>query len=181
MLAWLILLTLGAIWGASYLFIKIGGAEVPPFTFVALRTIIASLALLFALRLRRESLPRKWAQWVPLIGMGIFNGVVPYTLITWGELYISSGLAAILTAEPAPLSTDASGLPAELARIVSRCLRKAPEKRWQSIADVRIALEEWLAYVAGDPEMRLDGFAEAVSPSGLVKLDIDNSEPTHWG
>jgi drug/metabolite transporter (DMT)-like permease len=30
--------------------------------------------------------------------MGIFNGVIPYTLITWGEIYISSGLAAILTA-----------------------------------------------------------------------------------
>ena len=54
----------------------------------------------------------------------------------------ASTLAAILTAEPASLSTEAPGVPAELNRIVSRCLRKQPERRWQSIADVRIALQE---------------------------------------
>jgi Tol biopolymer transport system component/predicted Ser/Thr protein kinase len=54
-----------------------------------------------------------------------------------------STLAAILTAEPAPLSGSAPDLPAELSRIVGRCLRKAPERRWQSIADVKIALEEF--------------------------------------
>ena len=54
-----------------------------------------------------------------------------------------STLAAILTSEPPPLSDAASDLPAELARIVGRCLRKAPGQRWQSIADVRIALEEF--------------------------------------
>ena len=54
-----------------------------------------------------------------------------------------STLAAILTSEPPPLSDATPDLPPELARIVGRCLRKAPEKRWQSIADVRIALEEF--------------------------------------
>ena len=54
-----------------------------------------------------------------------------------------STLAAILTSEPPPLADATSDLPPELARIVGRCLRKAPEKRWQSIADVRIALEEF--------------------------------------
>src|SRR5262249_11698966 len=53
-----------------------------------------------------------------------------------------STLAAILTADPAPLLAEAPGVPAELVRLVSRCLRKAPEKRWQSIADVAISLEE---------------------------------------
>jgi eukaryotic-like serine/threonine-protein kinase len=53
-----------------------------------------------------------------------------------------STLAAILTTEPVALSAEAPGWPADLVRIVSRCLRKSPEKRWQSIADVRIALEE---------------------------------------
>jgi eukaryotic-like serine/threonine-protein kinase len=54
----------------------------------------------------------------------------------------ASTLAAILTAEPASLPVEVPGLPADLVRIISRCLRKQPEKRWQSIADVRIALEE---------------------------------------
>jgi eukaryotic-like serine/threonine-protein kinase len=54
----------------------------------------------------------------------------------------ASTLASILTAEPPSLSAQTPGAPAELVRIVSRCLRKLPEKRWQSLADVKIALEE---------------------------------------
>ncbi len=98
MFAWFILLLLGAIWGASYMFIKVGGAEIPPFTFVEGRALMAALALLIVLRLRGGVLPRTRREWLPLIAMGIFNGVIPYTLITWGELHISSALAAILTA-----------------------------------------------------------------------------------
>jgi drug/metabolite transporter (DMT)-like permease len=96
---WLVLVALGAIWGASYLFIKIGGAEIPPLTFVASRTIIASLALWAVIMIRREKLPKlRWTVWAPLLAMGIFNSAIPYTLITWGETEISSGLAGILTA-----------------------------------------------------------------------------------
>ncbi|MBI3740285.1 MAG: EamA family transporter [Chloroflexi bacterium] len=98
MFAWTILLSLGAIWGASYMFIKVGGAEIPPFTFVEGRTLIAAGALYAAMRLRAEKFPRDLKTWRALIAMGIFNGVIPYTLITWGETHISSGLAAILTA-----------------------------------------------------------------------------------
>lgn len=97
MFAWLILFLLGAIWGASYLFIKIGVAEIPPITFVEGRTLLATLALLIALRIRRESMPRTLRAWAPLIAVGFFNSIIPYTLITWGEKSIASGLAAILT------------------------------------------------------------------------------------
>jgi eukaryotic-like serine/threonine-protein kinase len=73
-------------------------------------------------------------------------GALCYEMITGRRAFQGgstvSTLAAILTAEPAPLSRNAPDLPAEVGRIVARCLRKAPEKRWQSIADVRIALEE---------------------------------------
>ncbi|HEX7588116.1 MAG TPA: DMT family transporter, partial [Anaerolineae bacterium] len=89
MFAWFILLLLGAIWGSSYMFIKVGGAEIPPFTFVEIRTLIAALALLAVLALRREAIPRTRRAWLPLIAMGIFNGVIPYTAITWGETHIS--------------------------------------------------------------------------------------------
>jgi drug/metabolite transporter (DMT)-like permease len=97
-MSWFVLLLLGAIWGASYLFIKVGVAEIPPFTFVAGRTLIAGLALVAVLALRRESLPRTRRDWIALAAMGLFNGAIPYTAITWGEVHISSGLAAILTA-----------------------------------------------------------------------------------
>jgi drug/metabolite transporter (DMT)-like permease len=97
MFAWFILFLLGAIWGASYLFIKIGVETIPPITFVEARTLLAALALLFILRIRKERMPRTWGGWAPLIALGIFNSVIPYTLISWGEESISSGLAGILT------------------------------------------------------------------------------------
>jgi drug/metabolite transporter (DMT)-like permease len=97
MFAWFVLFLLGAIWGASYLFIKVGVAEIPPFTFVEVRTLLATLVLLIALRIRGESLPRTLREWRPLIAVGFLNSIIPYTLITWGEKSIASGLAAILT------------------------------------------------------------------------------------
>ncbi len=94
---WTVLLTLGTIWGASYLFIKIGGAEIPPVTFVTVRLSVATIAVGLILLARRETYPRWRPQvWLPLLVMGITNGVVPYVLITWGETQIPSGLAGIL-------------------------------------------------------------------------------------
>ncbi|MBI5650270.1 MAG: EamA family transporter [Chloroflexi bacterium] len=98
MFAWFMLIALGSIWGASYLFIKIGGAEIPPFTFVTGRALIAALALLVLLRARGESLPLNRRALKLFAVMGILNGAIPYTAITWGELSISSGLTAILVA-----------------------------------------------------------------------------------
>jgi drug/metabolite transporter (DMT)-like permease len=97
MFAWFVLILLGSIWGASYLFIKVGVKEIPPFTFVEVRTLLATIALLIALRVRNETMPRTWRAWAPLLALGFFNSVIPYTLITWGEKSITSGLAAILT------------------------------------------------------------------------------------
>lgn len=99
MFAWLVLMLLAAIWGASYLFIKIGvDGGFLPLTFVAGRTLIAALTLLIVMRMRGEKFPRTRTLWFSIFLMAIFNSVVPYTLITWGEQAISSGLAAILTA-----------------------------------------------------------------------------------
>lgn len=96
-MAWLVLILLGSIWGASYLFIKVGGTEIPPFTFVAARTTLAGLALLLIFLVRRERMPTWDSRFVRgLWTMGLLNSAIPYTLITWGEIYISSGLAAIL-------------------------------------------------------------------------------------
>jgi drug/metabolite transporter (DMT)-like permease len=98
MLAWFVLLLLGAIWGASFMFIKVGVAEIPPFTFVLCRTMVAALVLFSVMKLRGNELPRTRQMWVVLVTMGLLNGVIPYTLITWGETHITSGLASILNA-----------------------------------------------------------------------------------
>ncbi len=96
-MSYFILILLGSIWGASYLFIKVGGESVTPITLVALRTTLAGIALFITLMLRRENLPPRRAPiWKWYLVLGFLNSVIPYTLITWGETRVSSGLAAIL-------------------------------------------------------------------------------------
>lgn len=94
---WFILILLGTIWGTSYLFIKLGVAEIPPVTFAAGRVVIAGLVLLVAVLARRERIPPFSPRgWWHFLALGVLNCVIPYTLISWGETEVSSGLAAIL-------------------------------------------------------------------------------------
>ena len=53
-----------------------------------------------------------------------------------------STLTAVLREEPKPVSNLNTDLPRELDRVIARCLRKAPERRWQAMADVKVALRE---------------------------------------
>ncbi len=53
-----------------------------------------------------------------------------------------STLSAILTLEPRPLRSLAPAIPPEIERVITRCIRKDPEKRWQNMTDVRVALAE---------------------------------------
>ncbi len=73
-------------------------------------------------------------------------GAVLYEMTTGqrafrGETAMST-ISAILRDEPKPVSQLASGIPADLEKIVTRCLRKDPPRRTQSMADVRVALLE---------------------------------------
>lgn len=92
----LLLAALATLWGASYTFIKIGVATIPPVTFIAARTLIAALLLLLVLRLRGLSLPRDRASWRLFATQAVLNSVLPFTLIAWAELTVDAGLAAIL-------------------------------------------------------------------------------------
>jgi drug/metabolite transporter (DMT)-like permease len=92
-IAWL---SLGLIWGGTWLFIKIGLADVPPFTFAALRFFLAAVPLLVLVRVRRTPLPRKRADWVLTVGTGLLGFAVGYGLVFWGEQHIPAGLTAIL-------------------------------------------------------------------------------------
>ena len=75
-------------------------------------------------------------------------GAVLYEMVTGrrafgGDSKLST-LASVLHSEPAPLNQTGGGVPQEVERIISRCLRKDPQRRWQSIADVKVALEDVL-------------------------------------
>lgn len=94
-LVWLILC---GIWGSTWLFIKLGLADLPPLTFAGIRFVIACVILFLIIRLRRIQLPRVRSDWSLLAITGILSFGFNYGLVFWGEQYISSGLAALLQA-----------------------------------------------------------------------------------
>src|SRR5271163_4107450 len=53
-----------------------------------------------------------------------------------------SSIAAVMHKEPIPASQTVPDIPPELDRIIARCMKKDPARRWQSMADVKVALEE---------------------------------------
>jgi drug/metabolite transporter (DMT)-like permease len=92
----LLLLLLGTIWGSSYLFIKVAVTEVPVFTLVAGRLLFSAVILWGLVAVSGRKVPRSRSLWGTYTAMGFFSGTLPYALITWGEQYIDSGLAALL-------------------------------------------------------------------------------------
>lgn len=89
---------LAAIWGASYLFIKVAVDEIAPTTMIAARMLLAGVILLGFLgwRLGPSGAARELvaARYDGLV-LGMLNGALPFTLIAWGEQHIDSGVAAI--------------------------------------------------------------------------------------
>jgi drug/metabolite transporter (DMT)-like permease len=94
-LVWLLLCL---IWGSTWLFIKLGLSDLPPFTFAGIRFVIASAILFAIIAARRLSLPRNRSDWMLLAITGVLSFSLNYGLLFWGEQYISSGLAALLQA-----------------------------------------------------------------------------------
>src|SRR5918996_668466 len=88
------LLLLAAIWGSSFLLIKLGLEGFTPIQVVEGRIVVAALVLLALLLTRGVRLPA--GVWPSLVLMAIVANIIPFLLITWGEEHISSSLAAIL-------------------------------------------------------------------------------------
>src|SRR6201991_932167 len=99
-----LLALLATLWGASYTFIKLGVATIPPITLIAARTLIAGLLLLIVMRWRGRSLPRDAASWRRFLFQACLNSVIPFTLIAWAERSLDAGLATILNST-APVYT----------------------------------------------------------------------------
>ncbi|MXQ13006.1 DMT family transporter [Microvirga makkahensis] len=95
---WALLGLLSVVWGGSFLFVGVTVRELPPLTIVALRVLLAALALQVVLRAMGMRFPRERQVWAAFFGMGILNNVIPFTLIVWGQSHIASGLASILNA-----------------------------------------------------------------------------------
>ena len=95
---WLIdLVLLGALWGASFLFMRIGAAEFGALPTAAVRVAIAALFLLPIALLRGQG-PAIAKHWKTTFGVGVFNSGMPFALFCFALLSINSGLAAVINA-----------------------------------------------------------------------------------
>ncbi|HEX6489974.1 MAG TPA: DMT family transporter [Gaiellaceae bacterium] len=92
---------LAALWGASYMFIKVADRAFAPATMILLRLVIAASVVLVVLAARRgvrsAVADLRGLGW-QAYALGVVNGAIPFTLIAWGEKHIDSGVAAIANA-----------------------------------------------------------------------------------
>jgi drug/metabolite transporter (DMT)-like permease len=93
---YMLLLVLAIFWGASYTFIKVGVATIPPVTLIVARTLIGGGLLLSMLTARGLALPRDMPSWRRFMFQALLNSVVPFTLIAWAEQTVEAGLTTIL-------------------------------------------------------------------------------------
>jgi len=93
----LMLVSLAAIWGASFLFIKMSVGYFGAVPLSASRSMIAALTL-FPLLLIRRRLPEFVRVWKHLMLLGLISTAIPFSLITLSTQYTSAGFASILNA-----------------------------------------------------------------------------------
>lgn len=95
------LLFLAALWGGSFLFIRVGVADFGVAPLMALRVGIGALFLLlvlFSRRSAREAVGTLRERAVPLFVVGILNSAAPFCLFAWAELTLSAGVTSVINA-----------------------------------------------------------------------------------
>ncbi|HSI60619.1 MAG TPA: DMT family transporter [Ideonella sp.] len=91
------LLLLAALWGASFLFMRMGAAEFGPFALAGLR-VIGATAFLLPLLLWRGEGALLLKHWKPLLVVGIANSAIPFLCFSYAALAITGGLSSIFNA-----------------------------------------------------------------------------------
>ncbi len=92
------LLLLSAIWGASFLFMRIAAPELGPFPTTFARISIAALALFPLLLLRPEHRSTLRNCKGPLLILGLFGSALPFSLLCWATLHLEAGFTSLLNA-----------------------------------------------------------------------------------
>jgi drug/metabolite transporter (DMT)-like permease len=82
-------------WGSTYLAIRVGVAELPPFLFAGTRFVIAGALLLTLALALGGTLPRDWSSWRTQGTVGLFLLLGGNTFVVWAEQFIDSGIASI--------------------------------------------------------------------------------------
>jgi drug/metabolite transporter (DMT)-like permease len=97
------LLLLAVVWGSAFALIKIAVDTISPLSMVAARIALAAILLYIIARVAGETLPglknrTDLGIWGHFLAVGMIGNGIPFTLVSWGELEVSSSLAAILIA-----------------------------------------------------------------------------------
>ncbi len=144
--AWVAMLALGTIWGASFVSIRIALDEIGPLTSVAHRTFWAMLVLWGVVLVMRIPLPRDLRTWGAFFVMGLLNNMIPFTLMAWGQLHVASGLTSIFNAATAIFGVLAAAV---------------------FFADERLTLRKIIGVLLG-----FAGVTTAIGLSNLTEFDI---------
>jgi len=86
------LVLLGAVWGGSFLLMRVAAPEFGPFALVEIRLLFGALVLLpFVYRARK----RLTGRWIVLFMIGMIYSAVPFTLLAWATSIAPAGISAI--------------------------------------------------------------------------------------
>jgi len=94
-LVWIIL---AIIWSTTWIFIKVGLADLPPIAFSSARFILSVVILFVVVRVQGITLPKTAPEWRLAALTGVLQFSINYSCVFWAEQHITSGLAAVLQA-----------------------------------------------------------------------------------
>ena len=95
---WLLLVLLSVLWGATFFFVAVALQHLPPLTLVLARVALAALILVSIGRMLGLAWPGDLAAWRAYAVLAIFNNIIPFGLIFYGQTRIASALASVLNA-----------------------------------------------------------------------------------
>lgn len=95
---WSLLFSLVALWGSSFLSIKISLESFSPEQVVVLRLCIAAVVLVGILLARGKKIPVKPWPWIHFLILALVGSVIPFWLIAKGQVLVTSGMAGLLMA-----------------------------------------------------------------------------------
>src|ERR687894_2313824 len=95
------LILLGALWGASYMFIRVAVPELGPFTLMGLRVALAASVLALYAAVLARGMPKLRSRWREFLFVGTTNSAIPFSLIAAAEIELTASLAAILNSTTA--------------------------------------------------------------------------------
>ncbi len=130
-LDWISLYALGLIWGASFLGVTVALEGFGPLTVAAMRIVLGAIVLVIIAYAMGVGLPKPSAEhgkriWLHCFGFAVFTNALPFSLLSWAQLEVTSGFAGITMAVVPlfvlPLARIVLNEPMTVRRILGFCL-----------------------------------------------------------